>query len=206
MAEEIWFNYVWEEKKDPSNVIDYNINSEQTKDLSAEKNANNQTTTGMADVIPWINAPKLIAKTSIIWWSGGWSVKYAEIALNYNGTMPQWEFTNFNQMTVTWDSFVSIDSNYPTHILIDVWTYIGYVYINVHSSSRQFTSSSRFWKSDWTTTLDKLYEINNATTSASATFIFSITESWWHLRIWINPSNWTVSNLSSSVFRLMKLW
>jgi hypothetical protein len=33
-------------------VIDYNINEEQTKDVSATINANNQTTTGMATVIP----------------------------------------------------------------------------------------------------------------------------------------------------------
>jgi len=80
MAEEIWFNYVWEERKDPSNVIDYNINSEQTKDLFAEINANNQTTTGMATVIPWINEPKLIAKTSIIWWAWWWWAEIVEIS------------------------------------------------------------------------------------------------------------------------------
>ena len=73
MAEEIWFNYVWEEKKDPENVIDYNINSEQTKDTSATINANNQTTTGMADVIPWVNAPKLRAETSIVGWWAWWA-------------------------------------------------------------------------------------------------------------------------------------
>ena len=73
-AETIWYQVVWEETKYASNVIDYNINKEQTKDLSAEINANNQTTTGMANVIPWINAPKLIAETSIIWdlWWGWW--------------------------------------------------------------------------------------------------------------------------------------
>lgn len=64
-AEKVWYNYVWEETKDASNVIDYNIRSEQSKDISAEINANNQTTTGMANVIPWINAPKLIEDTSI---------------------------------------------------------------------------------------------------------------------------------------------
>ena len=66
-AEKVWYPVVWEEVKDASNVIDYNIRPEQTKDMSAEINANNQTTTGMATVIPWVNAPKLIAKTSIVW-------------------------------------------------------------------------------------------------------------------------------------------
>ena len=71
-AEKVWFPIVWEEKKDPSNVVDYDIHDEITKDASAVINSNNDTTTGMATVIPWINAPKLIASTSIIWsmWEG----------------------------------------------------------------------------------------------------------------------------------------
>ena len=66
-AEKVWFPVVWEEKKDPSNVVDYDIHDEITKDTSNVVNANNDTTTGMATVIPWINAPKLIAETSIAW-------------------------------------------------------------------------------------------------------------------------------------------
>jgi hypothetical protein len=66
-AEKIEFPVVWEKEKDASNVIDYNINGEITKDISSVINANNETTTGMANVIPWVNAPKLIASTSIIW-------------------------------------------------------------------------------------------------------------------------------------------
>ena len=65
-AEKITYPVVWEKIKDADNVIDYDIREEQTKDISAEINANNQTTTGMATVIPWINAPKLIESTSII--------------------------------------------------------------------------------------------------------------------------------------------
>ena len=73
-AEKVWYQYVWEETKDASNVVDYDIREEITKDASAVINANNQTTTGMANVIPWVNAPKLIAETSIIWdmWGWGW--------------------------------------------------------------------------------------------------------------------------------------
>lgn len=66
-AEKVWFPVVWETEKDASNVVDYNIHEEITKDASSVINANNDTTTGMATVIPWINAPKLIASTSIIW-------------------------------------------------------------------------------------------------------------------------------------------
>ena len=67
-AEEVWYAVVGEKEKELPNVIDYNIKPEITKDASAVENANNDTTTGMADVIPWINAPKLRADTSIVWW------------------------------------------------------------------------------------------------------------------------------------------
>ena len=65
-AEKVEFPEVWKAPKESSEVIDYNINEEITKDASAAFNANNDTTTGMATVIPWINAPKLLAETSII--------------------------------------------------------------------------------------------------------------------------------------------
>jgi hypothetical protein len=66
-AEKIGYPVVWENIKDADNVIDYNINEEITKDASWVINANNSTTTGMATVMPWVNAPKLIASTSITW-------------------------------------------------------------------------------------------------------------------------------------------
>lgn len=66
-AEKVSYPFIWEKTKENSNVIDYNINEEITKDTSWVINANNQTTTGMANIIPWINAPKLIADTSIAW-------------------------------------------------------------------------------------------------------------------------------------------
>ena len=83
-AEKVWYPVVWEEVKEASNVIDYNINEEITKDTSAVFNANNDTTTGMANIIPWINAPKLFAPTSIYWieewWDYAWWV-YAKYEL-----------------------------------------------------------------------------------------------------------------------------
>lgn len=66
-APEVWYSIVGEEQKTLPNEVWYNINEEITKDASAVENANNQTTTGMADEIPWINRPKLIASTSIAW-------------------------------------------------------------------------------------------------------------------------------------------
>lgn len=64
-AEKIWFPIVWETEKDASNIIDYNINEEKTLDNADVTNANNQTTTGMATLIYWVNAPKILEKTSI---------------------------------------------------------------------------------------------------------------------------------------------
>ena len=64
-AETIWYSIIWEKEKDASNVIDYDIHEEITIDTSSVFNANNDTTTGMANVIPWVNAPKLIMDTSI---------------------------------------------------------------------------------------------------------------------------------------------
>lgn len=74
-AEKITYPVVWEKVKDPEDVIDYDIRDEQTKDISAEINANNKTTTGMANVIPWINAPKLIESTSIISTPDAWYIQ-----------------------------------------------------------------------------------------------------------------------------------
>ena len=64
-AEKIEYPVVWEDTKDASNVIDYNINKEITVDTNAVFNANNQTTTGMATLTPWVNIPRLLQNTSI---------------------------------------------------------------------------------------------------------------------------------------------
>lgn len=64
-AEKVWYPVIWEETKEASGVIDYNINEEITVNTTAVINANNDTTTGMATIIPWVNAPKLIETTSI---------------------------------------------------------------------------------------------------------------------------------------------
>lgn len=64
-AEKVWFPIVWEDIKETSNVIDYDIHDEITINNSSVLNANNDTTTGIANVIPWVNAPKLKLSTSI---------------------------------------------------------------------------------------------------------------------------------------------
>ena len=64
-ADVVWYSIIWENTKDASNVIDYDIHDEITVNTSWVINANNDTTTGIATVIPWVNAPKLRMWTSI---------------------------------------------------------------------------------------------------------------------------------------------
>lgn len=64
-AEKVWYPVVWEETKDASNVIDYNINKEVTIDTTSIFNANNETTTWEATLVYWVNAPQILEKTSI---------------------------------------------------------------------------------------------------------------------------------------------
>ena len=76
-AEIIWYPVVWEEEKEnSSNIVNYQINEEKTTENSALLNSNNNTTTWLATLIPWVNAPMLIETTSIyqnaeeiVWWA-----------------------------------------------------------------------------------------------------------------------------------------
>lgn len=87
-AEKIWYQYIGQEVKEPSNVIEYNINKEITKDASNVINANNDTTTWMATLIYWVNAPKLLEKTSV-----------------YRNTVIQWQSTLVFTHTLTLDEW-----------------------------------------------------------------------------------------------------
>lgn len=133
-AEKVWYPVVWEEKKDPSNVVDYDIHEEITKDASNVINANNDTTTGMATVIPWINAPKLKEETSIYWW---WWVKIVEIS-DYTSvderqpivnSILSWEWLVVHCAFTEWSAlqklyftpFINIDSS----IIRFGWMYVG---------------------------------------------------------------------------------
>ena len=112
-AETVWYPVVWETEKDASNVIDYDIHDEITKDTSSVINANNDTTTGMANVIPWINAPKLIASTSIIWdlwwwgwwWGSAWCHLYHDVFFYITtATTPlEYDVKNFTISSEVWD-------------------------------------------------------------------------------------------------------
>lgn len=160
-AEKVWYPVVWEEIKDADNVIDYDIREEETKDTAAVINANNQTTTGMANIIPWINAPKLIESTSIISAPRPW---YIQATFNWNWTSAQapwrsetiWDYVVSGevwepQYTLSWNSdsrivipadwVYQIDITYPEH-----WSF-HYFNVRIYDTN----SSWRFVNHTWHT-------------------------------------------------------
>lgn len=167
-VEKVWYPVVWEEVKDASNVIDYNIRPEQTKDISAEINANNQTTTGMANVIPWINAPKLIATTSIIWdlwwWGWWWTVAASvQVPISYsnngqNEPLRTW-ITILNEWWAWFTDnswFVRVGKWWIYAIHIDItyifWSSSYSKIIRIYKNSTIFTTSTT--PLNWTASLD----------------------------------------------------
>lgn len=112
-AEKVWFPVVWEIKKDPSDVVDYDIHEEITIDTSSVFNRNNDTTTWMANVIPWINAPKLIADTSIY----GIKADPSTVIIEWvSSDHPLW---NFNYVSTVWNYWSA--TNQLT--IPEKWTY-----------------------------------------------------------------------------------
>ena len=149
MAEEVWYAIVWEQQKDANNVIDYNIREEQTKDVFAIDNANNQTTTGMAWVIPWINELKLRAETSIVWWVWwSWWALLASTAEYWIST-PPWtsivKYTLENLSSPWWDLYIE-----NSDIHIDWGTYL--VVANSYIWNSSVTSTIldlRYYDENW---------------------------------------------------------
>ena len=167
-AEKVWFPVVWEEEKDASNVIDYDIHDEITKDTSSVINANNDTTTGMANVIPWINAPKLIATTSIIWWTWwgwGWKTPQAsiQIPIQYFNSWQNYHLTSWIRITNEWNAWFTEET-----WNVKVWKWWAYAWT--------LYVSSIFWSWAFTKTV-RVY--NNGVLIVSAT----------------SPYNWT-NNIS----------
>ena len=168
-AEKIWYPLVWEENKDASNVIDYDIRPEQTKDISAEINANNMTTTGMATVIPWVNAPKLLEKTSIISEPEIWFIS-AHLNFRSNWMTAPWssdfkanyideELGNYH-FYIDWDFiYAPVDWWYQMEIKRPAAVYAewNHFYWSTQLEARQWTLDSYFWPSQstgrWTSTI-----------------------------------------------------
>ena len=166
-AEKVWFPVVWEEKKDASNIIDYDIHEEITIDASSIFNANNDTTTGMATVIPWVNAPKLKMSTSIVFdeeiviptvnekltatwstiyrpWESSTMINNMTVSENY-GTETiayhvtwQWYYYNWMQIPVDW--YYQFEVTYP-------WSSTTYWWVFQWRTPRWWWSADTIWRS-----------------------------------------------------------
>lgn len=138
--EEIWYWIIGAEEKLPDNVIGYNINEEITKDASNVINANNQTTTGMAWLIYWVNAPKLLAKTSVIWadwwwgWWGGGSTSTSIINMYTSQSVASGGRGIFDTMRNTSSLAPEISVSDWQIYTSTWWTYIISYYINTRNS------------------------------------------------------------------------
>ena len=200
-AKEVWYQVVWEEIKESPNVIGYNIREEQTKDTFAIDNMNNQTTTWMADAIPWMNSPKLLATTSIIW--GWWSASYCELAIWHSSTIVANDFTNFNSYTVNVSSpDVSLDANEGRNILLKAGIYVIYVVINTHNINASFLCTSSY-RENWSS--QRIIQYNSAWWEYDWKASVYKASGNWYMRLWINPA-YQVTDLSNSLIRFVKVW
>jgi hypothetical protein len=187
-AEKVWFPVVWEETKDASNVIDYNINKEITIDQSSVPNWNNDTTTGMANVIPWINAPKLISDTSI--YKPIIIDKWPDVTVNgsTNSASSKFQFNNLTY-TVTWD----IDyGNNTWYIRIPIsWVYR----IHVKWRDQRYNTYS-----DWSIAYYFIESVDlNVTETVELWKAFEYDndvyfESWNQLKFYVQNTNWGSMN------------
>lgn len=193
-AEEVGYSLVWQETKEASNVVDYNINKEQTKDISYEINANNQTTTGMATVIPWINAPKLIYNTSIL---GGAYVNYDNLTLTATHWFPKNDINYFDIVTINEWSDVSLNSSYPNRIYLASWVYIMSGYIH---RSWNYSNTYIVIEDEWTI----IYAYTMPAADNLLNFIIIVKSDGWYIRIWLNPTA-NITNTTCTL-SLIKLW
>ena len=196
-SETVWYNILWEEAKSASNVIDYNLNKEITKDTSAVSNANNDTTTGMANVIPWINSPKLVYSTSIVWYP-----VYPKTVLQLKWSwFPADTFSYFNNNTIISWGDVTLDPNHPEDIYLKKWLYL--IFLNFdshHIPTIEYTwRIYNIWDDGVPIEVFKYYGFNAEFTNST---IFEM--KWWYLYSWVNPD----SSLSWATFTatFLRIW
>ena len=210
-AEKVWFPVVWEATKDGSNVVDYDIREEQTKDISAEINANNQTTTGMATVIPWVNAPKLLESTSIIaskkpWYisallMGTWDEPHEPwwqaLIQSYIITDPVWEpqYTikgnNNNRIVIPADWAYQLDITYPQH-----WSFVYWV-TRIYDTNVSWKFVDHTWTTGSATTTEEETVVHYFKKNAE---IYAIVEYYY-------TGSWTWADRNPTLtMRIKRLW
>ena len=180
----VGFPVVWETVKEPENVVNYNIRDEQTIDANSVITANNQTTTGMATQIPWINCPKLIASTSIIWdlWWGGAVVSSASA----DKSMTWGSNTAVNWYTITSDSWdIYLDDDYPARIYSKWWTYLIAIHSRTTNSNATIAWTLYKYTSWWTQSI--VLQFSQSGWSSWETTLTTVTtlEDGWHVRLYV---------------------
>lgn len=199
-AEKITYPVVWEKIKDADNVIDYDIREEQTKDISAEINANNQTTTGMATVIPGINAPKLIEGTSIIstpvlWYIYTYATFYWEYITSWYTKLRCYSLSNS-----LWEPEFTISPNQSYLKIPADWVY----QLDIE---RPYWWYEWYWETDLITDKQNLasdvWNFNQAHTTS-----IKVTLSKWELISWncTYVNIWTGNRRPSMFIAITRLW
>lgn len=178
----VGFPVVWEKIQEPENVINYNIREEQTIDDNSVTTANNQTTTGMAREIPWINCPKLIASTSIIWdlWWGKIAISEASSATAMSLNDPT-ALRNYTLTSASWDIY--LDEDRPARLYSTWWTYM--IVVEPYTANSNASITGYVFAYDTTNT--KTYECGFSqdgwsTKKRSHVFVTTL-EKWRHVRI-----------------------
>lgn len=207
-AEKITYQIIWKDIKDASNVIDYDIHDEITIDNSSVLNANNDTTTGMATVIPWVNAPKLKLSTSIYVDKLEIPSVWATLSQSYGFYRPtdasiywrnftitdarwNWEITYYDSpqwiqrswMKIPYEWTYQLDVTYPTW-----WTWFGFTV--------EFRTPNWWWSADtvWKTFV---WPRNNLTQTESFKRDFSKWEVFWVL---CKMDRWSSTPLSAGAW------
>lgn len=121
-AEKVWYPVIWEKTKEASDVIDYNINEEITVNTTAVFNANNDTTTGMAKNIPWVNDYRLINNTSI-YQPKDWANWWTDWTISSELTRPDDNTQNLRNFTLS-DSFWTLKYSVKTDPTLRWWVVI----------------------------------------------------------------------------------
>lgn len=142
MAEIVDYDVIWAKPKQSDNVVWYNFREEQSIADFSKTNANNQTSTWQADIVYWVNRPKIIAETSIVWdlwWWGWWggSLKYCCMT---TGRI-RWDASASTELT-WWTMTQNLWFTENSWIVISKWwLYLISAYVYTHNNKKDSTIS-----------------------------------------------------------------
>lgn len=197
--ETIWYPVVWEKEKLADNVIGYNIREEQSISDYSVLTWASSVSNWQATLVYWVNAPKIIADTSIVWDLWWFKPIWAKIEWSWDGiSRPTDTLINLKYQTISeqyWDDgftkFTWADI-YTSWILIPAtWTYeIDAIYN---------TASSTFgWRYDYK---KALWGWSASPTIHSFTWPYSSSQSLYVETFRIVLEEWDVIRMVANVLR-----